>query len=117
MRKICASCKEEYEPSDESLLELNLTKAEVKGKQVFRGGCNNCRNIGYKGRLGIYEIMLMNNEIRRLITEQANTNVIRMAAKENGMRTLERQGINRNIQRINNHSRNRKGNDDNMTMG
>ena len=94
VRKICASCKEEYEPSDESLLELNLTKAEVKGKQVFRGkGCNNCRNIGYKGRLGIYEIMLMNNEIRRLITEQANTNVIRMAAKENGMRTLRDSGL------------------------
>ena len=94
VRKICASCKEEYEPSDESLLELNLTKAEVKGKQVFRGkGCNNCHNIGYKGRLGIYEIMLMNNEIRRLITEQANTNVIRMAAKENGMRTLRDSGL------------------------
>lgn len=94
VRKICTSCKEEYEPSDESLLELNLTKAEVKGKQVFRGkGCNNCHNIGYKGRLGIYEIMLMNNEIRRLITEQANTNVIRMAAKENGMRTLRDSGL------------------------
>ncbi|HHT9116058.1 MAG: Flp pilus assembly complex ATPase component TadA [Planctomycetes bacterium] len=94
VRKICASCKEEYEPSDESLLELNLTKADVKGKQVFRGkGCNNCHNIGYKGRLGIYEIMLMNNEIRRLINEQANTNVIRMAAKENGMRTLRDSGL------------------------
>ena len=94
VRKICTSCKEEYEPSDESLLELNLTKAEVKGKQVFRGkGCNNCRNIGYKGRLGIYEIMLMNNEIRRLITEQASTNVIRMAAKNNGMGTLRDSGL------------------------
>ena len=94
VRKICTSCKEEYEPSDESLLELNLTKAEVKGKQVFRGkGCNNCHNIGYKGRLGIYEIMLMNNKIRRLITEQTNTNVIRMAAKENGMCTLRDSGL------------------------
>jgi len=94
VRKICTSCKEEYEPSDESLLELNLTKAEVKGKQVFRGkGCNNCHNIGYKGRLGIYEIMLMNNEIRRLISEQANTNVIRMAAKNNGMNTLRDSGL------------------------
>ena len=94
VRKICASCKEEYEPSDESLLELNLTKADVKGKQVFRGkGCNNCNNIGYKGRMGIYEIMLMNNEIRRLITEQASTNVIRMAAKNNGMGTLRDSGL------------------------
>lgn len=94
VRKICTSCKEKYEPSDESLLELNLTKAAVKGKQVFRGkGCNNCNNIGYKGRMGIYEIMLMNNEIRRLITEQANTNVIRIAAKNNGMSTLRDSGL------------------------
>jgi len=94
VRKICTSCKEEYEPSDEYLLELNLTKADVKGKQVFRGkGCNNCNNIGYKGRMGIYEIMLMNNEIRRLITEQANTNIIRIAAKNNGMNTLRDSGL------------------------
>src|SRR3989339_515899 len=94
VRKICTSCKEEYEPSDESLLELNLTKADVKGKRFSRGkGCNNCNNIGYKGRMGIYEIMLMNNEIRRLITEQANINVIRMAAKNNGMGTLRDSGL------------------------
>lgn len=94
VRKICTSCKEEYEPSDESLMELNLTKADIKGKKIFRGkGCNNCNNIGYKGRMGIYEIILMNNEIRRLITEQANTNVIRMAAKNNGMNTLRESGL------------------------
>ena len=94
VRKICTSCKEEYEPSDEYLLELNMTKADVKGKHVFRGkGCNNCNNIGYKGRMGIYEIILMNNEIRRLITEQANTNIIRMAAKNNGMNTLRDSGL------------------------
>jgi len=94
VRKICTSCKEEYEPSNESLLELNLTKADVKGKLVSRGkGCSNCNNIGYKGRMGIYEIMLMNNEIRKLITEQANTNIIRMAAKNNGMNTLRDSGL------------------------
>ena len=65
-----------------------------KGKRVFRGkGCNNCNNIGYKGRMGIYEIMVINSEIRRLISEQANTNVIRMAAKENGMNTLRDSGL------------------------
>ncbi|MBM2833795.1 MAG: xpsE 3 [Candidatus Brocadiaceae bacterium] len=94
VRKICTSCKEEYEPSDESLLELNLTKADVNGKQFFRGkGCNNCNKIGYKGRIGIYEIMVINSEIRRLISEQANTNVIRMAAKNNGMSTLRDSGL------------------------
>ena len=94
VRKICTSCKEEYEPADESLLELNLTKADVKEKRFFRGkGCNNCNNIGYKGRMGIYEIMVINSKIRRLISEQANTNVIRLSAKENGMNTLRDSGL------------------------
>ncbi|UJS17674.1 MAG: Flp pilus assembly complex ATPase component TadA [Candidatus Jettenia sp.] len=94
VRKICVSCKEEYMPSEASLMELNLTREAVKGKQFFRGkGCNNCRNIGYKGRMGIYEIMIMNEEIRRLIIEQAHTNVIRSVAKRNGMNTLRDSGL------------------------
>ncbi len=94
VRKICASCKEEYEPSGEALMKLDLTKADVGGKKFFRGkGCNNCNKIGYKGRTGIFEIMLMNNEIRRLITENANTNLIRMTAKKNGMKTLRDSGL------------------------
>ncbi|MDN3512158.1 MAG: ATPase, T2SS/T4P/T4SS family [Candidatus Jettenia sp. CY-1] len=94
VRKICVSCKEEYMPSEASLMELNLTREAVKGKQFFRGkGCNNCRNIGYKGRMGIYEIMIMNEEIRRLIIEQAHTNVVRSVAKRNGMNTLRDSGL------------------------
>lgn len=94
VRKICVSCKEEYEPSEESLMELNLTRADITGKKFFRGkGCNNCNKIGYKGRMGIFEIMVINNESRRLITEQANTNVIRKTAKKNGMNTLRDSGL------------------------
>ncbi len=94
VRKICASCKEEYEPSAESLLELNLTPADVRGKKFFRGkGCSNCHNIGYKGRMGIYEIMVLNSELRKLISDQANTNIIRTAAKRSGMNTLRDSGL------------------------
>lgn len=94
VRKICVSCKEEYEPSEESLMELNLTKADVTGKTFFKGkGCNNCNKTGYKGRMGIYEIMVINNEIRHLIIKQANTNTIRTAAKNNGMKTLRDNGL------------------------
>lgn len=94
VRKICASCKEEYEPSKESLMELNLTNADIIGKRFFRGkGCNDCNQIGYKGRMGIFEILVMNNEIRRLITEHVNTNVIRMAARKIGMKTLRDSGL------------------------
>ena len=94
VRKICESCKEKYEPSEQSLMELDLTKADVADKNFFIGrGCNNCNKTGYKGRMGIYEIMVMNNEIRRLIIEQSNTNVIRTAAKKNGMNTLRDSGL------------------------
>ncbi|HHT9109530.1 MAG TPA: GspE/PulE family protein [Candidatus Brocadiaceae bacterium] len=94
VRKICVKCKEEYAPSRESLMELNLTEQDVKGKKFFRGkGCVNCRNVGYQGRMGIYEILVMNDEIRHLIIDQTNTNTIRLAAKKNGMNTLRESGL------------------------
>ncbi len=94
VRRICNFCKEEYTPSEESLMELNLTRADAKGKRFFRGkGCNNCHNIGYKGRMGIYEIMIITDDIRRLIIEQASTGAMRMAAKRNGMNTLRDSGL------------------------
>lgn len=94
VRKICDSCKEEYKPADESLKELNLERQDIKEKTFFRGkGCSNCRNTGYKGRMGIFEIMVIKEEMRRLIAEQANTNLIRIAAKKNGMRTLRESGL------------------------
>lgn len=94
VRKICESCKEGYEPTEQSLMEVNLAKTDVAGEKFFRGkGCNHCNKTGYKGRMGIYEIMVMNNEIRRLIIEQSNTNLIRTAAKKNGMNTLRNSGL------------------------
>lgn len=94
VRKICESCKEGYEPTEQSLMEVNLAKTAVAGEKFFRGkGCNHCNKTGYKGRMGIYEIMVMNNEIRRLIIEQSNTNLIRTAAKKNGMNTLRNSGL------------------------
>jgi len=94
VRKLCNSCKEEYEPSEESLQELSLTPEDREGRKFFRGkGCNECRNIGYKGRMGIFEIMPVNEEIRRLITEQVHTNTIREAARRSGMSTLRESGL------------------------
>ncbi|MDR4509247.1 MAG: Flp pilus assembly complex ATPase component TadA [Candidatus Brocadiaceae bacterium] len=94
VRKICNSCKEEYVPSGDLLLELNLTKEDVDGKTFYRGkGCDACNNIGYKGRMGIYEILVVNEEIRRLITDRANTNEVRKSAIKNGMNTLRESGL------------------------
>ncbi len=94
VRKICSSCKEEQKPSDKFLKELNLTSGDIKGNKIFIGrGCDNCNNTGYRGRMGIYEIMVINDEIRKLIIEQANTSAIRTAAKRSGMMTLRDSGL------------------------
>ncbi len=95
VRKICLNCKEEYEPTEEQLLELDLTPDMVQGKKFYYGrGCDQCNNTGYRGRLGIFEIMTFTDEMRELVMNHASTNVLRNAAKKNGMITLREKGLN-----------------------
>lgn len=94
VRRVCVKCKEAYEPTEEQLMELELLPEDVKGKTFFRGrGCDFCNNTGYKGRLGIYEIMVFDDEIRDMIMAHASTNLLRDAAKKRGMRTLRQSGL------------------------
>ncbi len=94
VRKICNHCKTEYTPSEEQLMELELTHEDIKGKRLYYGrGCENCNNTGYKGRTGIYEIMIFNDEIRDLIMNHASTSVLREAARRAGMKTLRENGL------------------------
>ncbi|MCF6158447.1 MAG: pilus assembly protein PilB [wastewater metagenome] len=94
VRKICTSCREEYKPPEEYMTELCLTENDIQETRFFQGrGCSNCHNTGYKGRIGIFEILVIDEELRHLITEQANANVIRTAAKKNGMYTLRESGL------------------------
>ncbi|MFA5251563.1 MAG: ATPase, T2SS/T4P/T4SS family [Phycisphaerae bacterium] len=94
VRKICEKCKTQFEPTETQLLELALTPADVKDKKFYYGrGCNKCNNTGYRGRTGIYEIMVFNDEIRELIMNQASTNLLRSAAVKAGMRLLRENGM------------------------
>jgi type IV pilus assembly protein PilB len=94
VRKICVHCKTEYAPSEEQLMELDLTPEDVRDKKFFYGkGCEKCNNTGYRGRLGLFEIMLFNDEIRDLIMNHASTGVLREAARKAGMRTLRENGL------------------------
>ena len=94
IRKICVECKEEYEPTEDMLMELGLTPDDVGGKKFFYGkGCEHCNSTGYRGRLGIYEIMTLNDEIRDLIMNRASTGVLRAAARKNGMTLLRENGL------------------------
>ena len=94
VRKICTSCRTEFEPTEEMLMELGVTSEEVGNKKFYYGkGCKNCNNTGYKGRIGLYEIMVLNDEIREMIMNKASTNVLRDAARRNGMTTLRENGL------------------------
>ena len=93
-RRICQVCKEEYQPTEEHLMELELTPEDIRGKSFYRGrGCNNCNNTGYKGRLAICEIMTLDDEMREMIMAHASTNLLRNAARKRGMRTLRESGL------------------------
>jgi len=94
VRKICLHCKTEYTPSEQQLLELDLRPDDVAGKRIYYGkGCDACNNTGYRGRFGLYEIMLLDDDMRDLIIQHASTQVLRIEAKKRGMRTLRSCGL------------------------
>jgi len=94
VRTICKHCKEQYEPKEEELMELNLLPENVRGKKFSRGrGCDNCNKSGYRGRMAIFEIMTMDDEMRELVMAQANTTMLRKHARRRGMRTLRESGL------------------------
>jgi type II secretory ATPase GspE/PulE/Tfp pilus assembly ATPase PilB-like protein len=84
IRKLCPNCKEAYEPTVEQLANIKL-KADLLYKAK---GCNKCNQIGYKGRLCIAEVMLVNDQIRELINQRAPAQKISEAARLAGMYTL-----------------------------
>ena len=94
VRKICEKCKTPFEPSEVQLMELGLTPEDIKDKKFYYGrGCSKCNKTGYRGRTGIFEIMLFNDEMRDLVMSQASTNVLRAAAQKAGMRLLRNNGL------------------------
>ena len=94
VRRICKNCKTQFEPNETQLMELRLTPDEVKGKKFHYGrGCGNCNGTGYRGRIGIFEIMVFNDEIRDLVMNQASTGVLRAAGQKAGMRLLRDNGL------------------------
>jgi type II secretory ATPase GspE/PulE/Tfp pilus assembly ATPase PilB-like protein len=90
VRKICPKCKEPYDPPAKLLEELEMEP----GTKFYRGkGCERCRNTGYTGRIGIFEVLKMNDRIRELVVTRPPTSAIRALAREYGMRTLWEDGM------------------------
>jgi type IV pilus assembly protein PilB len=95
-RKICANCKEPYEPRRDMLLGLRIDPdaPEYKETTFYHGtGCDACRGTGYRGRIGLFELMEMNEEIAELIVRRASAGQIREAAVASGMTTLRDDGM------------------------
>jgi type IV pilus assembly protein PilB len=94
VRKVCQRCKEAYTPTEDELFMLNLTPEDLEGRQLFRGvGCDFCNQSGYKGRLGLFEIMVLDDDMRDLIMKQASSQLLRAEARKRGMRTLRQTGL------------------------
>lgn len=94
VRRICTHCKMEYQPSEEQLLELGLRPDDVQGQVFYYGkGCEHCNNTGYRGRMGIYEMMMLDDDMRDMIIKHASTQVLRAESRKRGMRTLRQSGL------------------------
>jgi len=94
VRRICTACKEEFIPSEEHLMELNLRMSDVQGRQLFRGrGCDAFTKSGYKSRMALFEIMMMDDELREMVMQQASTAALRAESRKRGMRTLRESGL------------------------
>jgi type IV pilus assembly protein PilB len=94
VRKVCKDCKEEVQVPASVLINLGFTPEDAKSITCYHGkGCNTCSETGYKGRLALYEVMVINEEIKKLILDGASTIELREAARANGMLTLRESGL------------------------
>jgi general secretion pathway protein E/type IV pilus assembly protein PilB len=94
VRKICKKCMAPYDPTDAELRALGIKREDLKNANVQKGrGCNNCNGTGNRGRFGIFEIFVLDDEARKLVYDRVPTNVLRARAREMGMRTLREDGI------------------------
>jgi type II secretory ATPase GspE/PulE/Tfp pilus assembly ATPase PilB-like protein len=94
VRRICPDCKTAAHPTAQELGELGLgTPAENQGAKFYMGtGCERCFKTGYRGRTGIYEVMLINEQIQELIYKRETAGTIKRLALEAGMQTLRMDG-------------------------
>lgn len=95
VRRLCSHCRVPYEISDEELLELSLNPAEITTRLAYRPGsgtCNHCQGSGYSGRLGIHELLLIDDEVRSQILQRADSNTIKNSAIKRGFATLRADG-------------------------
>ena len=102
VRTICPKCKAKHMPSEEVIKEVGLTKEQLEEATFMKGkGCSSCNKTGYRGRIGIYELMLLDSKIRRMVFDNSSTQVIReYAIGPGGMTTLFGDGVKKVLEGI-----------------
>jgi type IV pilus assembly protein PilB len=94
VRKICSNCREVLKVPEQAMLDAGYTQEELKTTEIFIGkGCGTCNKTGYKGRVGLYEVMEINDELRELVLVGASALELKKKAVDNGMLTLRRSGL------------------------
>ena len=94
VRKVCVHCRTPYEPTREQIMEVNLTPEQTKGKPFYYGeGCDKCNNLGFKGRTGLYELLIMNDDLRDMVSRGASTDAIRAYTRKQGTHSLRDAGL------------------------
>jgi type II secretion system protein E len=94
IRRLCSNCKQPGELSDTELRALGIEPGRISEAQVMKPvGCEECRQVGYRGRMGIFEVFVIDDEVRHMINKRSPTFVLRQRARELGMRTLREDGV------------------------
>ncbi len=94
VRRVCEACRQWYDPPDEVLFELNLTRREAGDRKFAQGkGCELCHGTGYRGRMALFEFLVMNEAMTRAIVEGWSVGRLREIALESGMQTLRQSGL------------------------
>jgi general secretion pathway protein E len=101
VRKLCRNCKKAYTPPPSELIQLGLEPEQHKNARFYSPkGCPNCLNTGFKGRNGIFEVLVIDEDLRSLITRSGEMSAIRQMAKKKGMITLQQDGIDKIVRGI-----------------
>ncbi|PYM03128.1 MAG: type II secretion system protein E [Verrucomicrobia bacterium] len=94
VRRLCTHCKHPDDLSETEMRALRIEPSQVKESQVMKApGCDHCRHTGYRGRMGIFEIFIIDDEVRHMINKRTSTFLLRQRARALGMRTLREDGV------------------------
>jgi type IV pilus assembly protein PilB len=94
VRRLCTHCKNPADLSETEMRALRIEPSQIKDSQVMKApGCEHCRHTGYRGRMGIFEIFIIDDEVRHMINKRTSTFLLRQRARELGMRTLREDGV------------------------